>query len=151
MASGRWPEKKGAGGQTAFGSQTLKPVPQASGLRPRPLTAGVRDVKVCKVCRLGKIGGCFIRPSPESQLVKYRPYLLRSLWVGAVLLLLFLVVLFVWLALSSLGDTGGAQAAKAITLSLAICLGFDLIGLIVLLTLAELERTKPNEPADEGD
>ncbi|WP_145373791.1 hypothetical protein [Symmachiella dynata] len=108
-------------------------------------------MKVCKVCRLGKIGGCFIRPSPESQLVKYRPYLLRSLWVGAVLLLLFLVVLFVWLALSSLGDTGGAQAAKAITLSLAICLGFDLIGLIVLLTLAELERTKPNEPADEGD
>lgn len=82
--------------------------------------------------------------------MKYRPYLLRSLWTGAVLLLLFLVVLFVWLALSSLGDTGGAKAAQAITLALAICLGFDLVGVVVLLALAELDRTAPSEtPEDE--
>jgi len=81
--------------------------------------------------------------------VKYRPYLLRSLWTGAVLVVLFLVVLFVWLALSSLGDSAGAEAAKAITLALAICLGFDLLAIIVLLALAELERTAP--PHGSGD
>ena len=64
------------------------------------------------------------------------------------MLLLFLVVLFVWLALSSLGDSGGAQAAKAITLALAICLGFDLVGLVVLLALAELDRSASDEQTD---
>ncbi len=105
-------------------------------------------MKVCEVCRLRKSGNLLVLLLPESPSVKYRPYLLRSLWVGGVLLLLFLVVLFVWLALSSLGDEGGAQAAKAITLALAICMGFDLVGMVVLLTLSELERTARHEPPD---
>ncbi len=82
--------------------------------------------------------------------MKYRPYLVRALWTGAGLLVLFLVVLFVWLALSSLGDSAGAEAAKAITLALAICLGFDVVGLVVLLALVELERTAPDQDSAES-
>lgn len=78
-----------------------------------------------------------------------RPYLIRALWFGAVLVVLFLVMLFVWLALSSLGDANGAGAAKAITVALAICLGFDVIALVVLLSLAELDRSKPTDGEGE--
>ena len=58
-------------------------------------------------------------------------------------------MLFVWLALGSLGDSGGAQAAKAMTLALAICLGFDMVGLVVLLALAELERTPTDQETND--
>lgn len=82
--------------------------------------------------------------------MNFRRYILRSLWAGAVLLVLFLVTLFLWLMLSSLGDTGGAEAAKAMTLAMAICLGFDVVGIVVLLALAELERSPDQETDAEG-
>ena len=82
--------------------------------------------------------------------MKFRPYIVRLLWIGAILLVFFFISLFLWLALSSLGDSGGGQAAKAITLTLAICLGFDLVGLVVLLAFAELERTNDGAKPDSN-
>jgi hypothetical protein len=75
-----------------------------------------------------------------------RPYLRGSLWAGALLLVILLVAGLLWLALAVLGDQPGSQGAKGVTLVATFCLVLDLIGMVVLLAVAELSR--PERPAN---
>lgn len=75
-----------------------------------------------------------------------RPYLRGSLWAGALLLVVLLVAALLWFSLAALGDQPGSQGAKGVTLVAAVCLVLDLIGMVVLLAVAELSR--PERPAN---
>jgi hypothetical protein len=71
----------------------------------------------------------------------------RALQTGAALTLATLVALTLWAALGSLGDAAGAAVARGVTWGLGIAWTVNLVGLVVLLALAELSASRP--PGDE--
>jgi|ERR1700722_10923957 len=73
-------------------------------------------------------------------------YLRTGLWVGGFLVVVTIVAGLLWLLLAEAGDQAGSQGAKGVALVAAVCLVLDLTTLVVLLALAEINRSPTNEP-----
>lgn len=85
--------------------------------------------------------------------MRVRTYVVRGLQAGAFLLLGLVVAGSLWGLLAGLGDSAGAGVAKGVSLGLVICLGLDLVVLVVLVAVGQLHSQEaPAESAtDAGD
>jgi hypothetical protein len=73
-------------------------------------------------------------------------YLRTGLWAGGFLAVATLVACLLWLVLAEAGDQAGSQGAKGVALVAGVCLVLDFLALVVLLALAEIDRTPTNDP-----
>lgn len=67
-----------------------------------------------------------------------RAGLVRTLWIGGVLLAILAVVVLLWGWLAALGDQAAADAVRGIACVVAGLAGINVLALLVLLTLATL-------------
>lgn len=70
--------------------------------------------------------------------MKYRPYIVKSLWAAGLLLIVLVAAGGVWGLLAVVGDESGAAGAKAIALVTLACSILNFIVLVVLLALTQL-------------
>jgi hypothetical protein len=71
-----------------------------------------------------------------------RSLLRGALWTGGLLLAALAVSGTLWLILLAVGDYPGSQGAKGVALFAIVCLVLVLVGIVVLLALAEIWRDR---------
>ena len=67
-----------------------------------------------------------------------RTGLVRTLWIGGILLALLAVIALLWGWLAALGDQAGADAVRGIACVVGTLAGINTVTLLVLLTFATL-------------
>ena len=77
-------------------------------------------------------------PRMSLSSAQLRASLLRTLWIGGILLALLAITGLLWAWLSALGDQSGADAVRGIACVIIALTATDVLTLLVLLTLAIL-------------
>ena len=80
---------------------------------------------------------------------RFRPYIVGTLWAGALLLFVLLVAVVLWCVLGAVGDRAGADMARILALLVAVCWGLDNWALLVLVALGLLSTGERMPPMDE--
>lgn len=80
--------------------------------------------------------------------MRWRHYIVGSLWSGALLFVVLVVAGILWALLAAAGDPTGAAGAKGVALVAVVCGVLNFVVLVVLLALAQVSDT---QPADEEE
>ncbi len=81
--------------------------------------------------------------------MSFRRYIVWSLRAAAILVVVLFVSCALWWGLAALGDTAGAAGARGVALVAFACLFLDFTGLVVLLSLIQLQELDGNRREDD--
>jgi hypothetical protein len=77
--------------------------------------------------------------------MRYRPYLVGTVWASAGLLLVLLVAVALWCILGAVGDVAGARMARVLALLVGICWALDNWAILVLLAWQQISADNSAE------
>ena len=92
------------------------------------------------------------RPSATTTLdanLNLKPYIIKSLWTGAALLVVMLVAACLAVLLSAVGDGVGAKGALGVALVVLACSMLNFVCLVVLIALSTVNSTGSSTDASE--